>query len=895
DPTMRRLGLWLALGLAALVAAAPAAAALAAGERTGSPVDLQKGGTFTAGELSAIPGGRAFPRDHEREEHEGSRRNVEKPKPKQANARSPRAADGGVVRDGEPAVSLASPLGFDGPSLNDAPAYPPDTQGDVGPTQFIAMVNGRVRSYDKTTGLADGALNADTDVFWSSVMTPGDNFTSDPHIRYDRLSGRWFAVMIDVPGSLGDLENRIMLAVSDGGTITSSTNFHFYSIPEGVANEFADYPTLGIDKNALYIGTNQFKTTGTQGFAGTNAYVVNKASLISGAPTATRFRAVSTPTGAGPFTPQGVDNDDPGATTGYFIGVDNANFGKLDLLTISTPGTTPTLSTQSLTVPATAYPLSIAASGVPTPNGHLDDLDDRLYAAQLQNGHIFTAHNIGVNSSGVASGSPTRDASRWYEINPGASPTLVQSGTVFDNSASNPRSYWIPTIAASRQGLVALGGSVAGAAHVPNAWFAARAPGEAPGTVGGLAEYTSSSSSYAPPYDRWGDYSLTRVDPEDGMTLWTIQEYVRSSDVWGTRVAKLRAPAPPAPTGVSGPGALGAASTNLTVTGPATNGVGYFDPGPAFSRRLSANITGCGITVNGVTSVAPGSVGLDVNTTAASPGAPCNVAITNPDGQSATTNALFSPGNRTPVANPDGPFQLTCCAAFNGSSVLGNDTDGDGDPLTAVKVTDPAHGTVALAPAGTFTYTPATGFSGNDSFTYAATDGHAQSAPAVVSLTVAAAPSSGLGSTGGGGTGTGGGTTTSTGTTTAPTGGTTTPSVSTGATTLKLTMTFSGRARLARLLRSGVAGSIKCGKACTVRLTLRIPRSLARRMHARTIVGTARVTVTASGSKRVRIRLTRSARQHLRSAVKFSLTLRGSAFDAAGHGSTAKKTVAVRR
>jgi Bacterial Ig domain len=892
DPRMRRLGLWLALGLAAL-AAAPGAA-LAAGERTGTRVDLQKGGTFTAAELSAIPGGRVFPRDLEREEHEGSRRNVEKPKPKQGNPRSPRAADGGVVRDREPALSLASPLGFDGPSLNDAPFYPPDTQGDVGPTQFIAMVNGRVRSYDKTTGVADGTLNADTDVFWSSVMTPGDNFTTDPHIRYDRLSGRWFAVMIDVPGGFGDVENRIMLAVSDGGTITASTNFHFYSIPEGVANEFADYPTLGIDKNALYIGTNQFKTSGTQGFSDSNAYVVNKASLIAGSPTATNFTHVIGSDNVGPFTPQGVDNDDPNATNGYLIGVDNRDFGKLDLLTIANPGgATPTLSMQQLTVPATAYPLSIAASGVPIPGGAtLDDLDDRLYAAQMQNGHIFTAHNIGVNSSGVASGSPTRDGSRWYEINPGATPTLVQSGTVFDNSASSPRSYWIPTVAVSRQGLLALGGSVAGAAHVPNAWYAARAPGEATGTVGGLTEYTSSSASYSPPYNRWGDYSLTRVDPEDGMTLWTIQEYVRSTDVWGSRVAKLRAPAPPAPTGVTGPAALGAATTNLTVTGPATNGVGYFEPGAGFSRHLSADITGCGIAVNDVTSVAPGTVALEVDTTAATAGAQCNVTITNPDGQSATTNALFSPGNQTPVANPDGPFSLTCCASFTGSSVLANDTDGDGDPLIAVKVTDPAHGTVALAPAGTFTYTPATGFSGNDSFTYAASDGHAQSAPAVVSLTVAAAPSSG-GSTTGGGTATGGGTTTSTGTTTAPT--TTTPSVSTGGTTLKLTMTFAGRARLARLLRSGVAGRLKCGKACTVELTLRIPSSLARHMHARTIVGTARVRVTASGAKRVRIRLTRSARQHLRAADKFSLTLRGSAVDAAGHASTARKTVAVRR
>ena len=76
--------------------------------------------------------------------------------------------------------------------------------GAVGPTQYVVDLNGRIRSFDKATGLADGVLNVDTDVFWASVMTPAVcNFTSDPRIRYDRLSGRWFFVMIDVPACDG--------------------------------------------------------------------------------------------------------------------------------------------------------------------------------------------------------------------------------------------------------------------------------------------------------------------------------------------------------------------------------------------------------------------------------------------------------------------------------------------------------------------------------------------------------------------------------------------------------------------------------------------------------------------------------------------------------------------
>ena len=55
--------------------------------------------------------------------------------------------------------------------------------------------------------------------------------------------------------------------------------------------------------------------------------------------------------------------------------------------------------------------------------------------------------------------------------------------------------------------------------------------------------------------------------------------------------------------------------------------------------------------------------------------------------------------------------------------VLANDTDVDGDPLTAVLVTGPSHGTLTLNANGSFTYTPDANFNGTDSFTYRANDG----------------------------------------------------------------------------------------------------------------------------------------------------------------------------
>src|SRR5205085_538332 len=68
--------------------------------------------------------------------------------------------------------------------------------------------------------------------------------------------------------------------------------------------------------------------------------------------------------------------------------------------------------------------------------------------------------------------------------------------------------------------------------------------------------------------------------------------------------------------------------------------------------------------------------------------------------------------------------------------VLANDTDLDGDALTAAVVGGVAHGTLTLNPNGSFTYTPASNYFGADSFTYRASDGAASSGIATVSLTI---------------------------------------------------------------------------------------------------------------------------------------------------------------
>src|SRR5207248_1389748 len=68
--------------------------------------------------------------------------------------------------------------------------------------------------------------------------------------------------------------------------------------------------------------------------------------------------------------------------------------------------------------------------------------------------------------------------------------------------------------------------------------------------------------------------------------------------------------------------------------------------------------------------------------------------------------------------------------------ILANDTDVDGDHLTAALVGTTTHGTLSLNVDGSFTYTPALNYNGPDSFTYRASDGSTLGNLATVPLTV---------------------------------------------------------------------------------------------------------------------------------------------------------------
>ena len=550
-------------------------------------------------------------------------------------------------------TSLSKGLNFTGANLSTAGSIPPDNMGGVGPTQYVVAVNSVIISYNKTTGVADGALNANMDNFFLSVTTSG-GYTSDPHIRYDRLSKRWIFIIIDVPATA--IANRILVGVSADSILTASTVIKFFYYQN--SGSFIDYPTLGIDQNALYIGGNLFNTAGTA-FLGTMGLVVQKSSVMGSGPmVSTKFSLGGASTGL--YTPQGVDNlYDLTATEGYFIAVDNALEGQLDLIRVINPGSgTPSISSAIIiTVPATYNSGTLFSKSC---TYSLDSDDERLLAAMIRNGHLWTAHHIETTNGGVGSSAGTRISARWYDLinfKTGYTPALNQSGTVYSSSLTTTRdkNYAYPTITVNGQGHALMGFTATGYYSYANAGYTFRLGKDAAGTMQAPDSNTASSTSYNLSGDgssasvphRWGDYSMTECDPSDDMTFWTIQQFCDATNSYGCQVTQLKAPAPATIISIT-PSTLGPGSNlTLVIKGDTTTGLGFYEPGSGFTKHISASIDGS-IVVNSITYNSPSTITLNVTTTGGANGAR-TITITNPDGQVITNNTFFTYNSSLPV------------------------------------------------------------------------------------------------------------------------------------------------------------------------------------------------------------------------------------------------------
>ena len=196
-------------------------------------------------------------------------------------ASSPLLADSiGQQRQSANFVSTGAVVkSFQGISQYDVASYarnfiPPDTMGAVGTTQFTQFANGGFAVFGK-----DGTVQkATSDVaFWAAAGQVGAN--GDTRVQFDAAAGRWVAL------SFGASTSDIQIAVSNTADATGtwqSTKFTGYVGPGGAANSVADYPTLAIDTNAVYIGTNNFGATAAgqpENFRGTTMNVIPLSSL----------------------------------------------------------------------------------------------------------------------------------------------------------------------------------------------------------------------------------------------------------------------------------------------------------------------------------------------------------------------------------------------------------------------------------------------------------------------------------------------------------------------------------------------------------------------------------------------------------------------------------------
>jgi VCBS repeat-containing protein len=90
----------------------------------------------------------------------------------------------------------------------------------------------------------------------------------------------------------------------------------------------------------------------------------------------------------------------------------------------------------------------------------------------------------------------------------------------------------------------------------------------------------------------------------------------------------------------------------------------------------------------------------------------------------------------TGVADEYSVSEETTLTVDVANGVLKNDTDPEGDALTAVVESSPSSGTLTLNPNGSFTYVPAANFQGQVTFTYRVKDATGQSAPITVKINV---------------------------------------------------------------------------------------------------------------------------------------------------------------
>ncbi len=173
----------------------------------------------------------------------------------------------------------------DGIQLNSNAGYaPPDGSGAVNSDYVVQLINGAFAVYDKPTGSQTQLISGKQ--FWTNAgVNPGNELlnlgTFNNRILYDPTVDRWFAA--GVSGQSTD--NDVMIARSDTSDPTGTWKAVSFLGNDGGSGKFADFTTLGVDANGVYVTTNNFPMNSSNvGFEYSMVHSIPKADIMASTP-----------------------------------------------------------------------------------------------------------------------------------------------------------------------------------------------------------------------------------------------------------------------------------------------------------------------------------------------------------------------------------------------------------------------------------------------------------------------------------------------------------------------------------------------------------------------------------------------------------------------------------
>jgi len=431
---------------------------------------------------------------------------------------------------------------FPGVACNCAP---PDTDGEVGATQYVQMVNEGLQVFNKTTGASVmGPVGIST--LWSGFGgVCQNNGSGDPVVMYDQLANRWVVTQfagVSVP-------TDECIAVST----TSDASGSYFRYAFHLGSNFFDYPHLAVWPDAYYMSMNVFNSTGTA-FLGPQPFAFDRAKMLLGQPATFVSPGITGGSGEETSLPADLDGSTlpPAGAPATFVEWPGNNTYRV--FHFHADFVTPANTTFTLfATPASAGFTTLCAgtrSCVPQAGttSKLDGVADRLmFRLAYRN---FGTHESVVGNFTVSSGSVA--GIRWFELR------NVTNGpvTVHQQSTYQPDSTWrwMGSTAMDGQGNLALGYSASSTAISPQIRYNGRLAGDALNTLTqGETTLLAGTGSQTGTSSRWGDYSQLTVDPVDDCTFWYTQEYYTTTSQfnWRTRIGSFKFPGcgspPPTP------------------------------------------------------------------------------------------------------------------------------------------------------------------------------------------------------------------------------------------------------------------------------------------------------------------------------------------------------------